>query len=262
MNTGAVRVGTSGFAFKEWKGPFYPADLKDDAMLEYYSGCYPTVEINNTFYRLPKEHVLEGWAAQVPEPFSFAIKASQRITHFARLRPQAATAVAFLLRNAATLGERLGPILFQLPPNLRKDLQLLQAFLALLPSGRRFTIEFRHESWFDEDVFAELRSHDIALCVAEAEDLDVRCPNVATASWGYMRLHRQDYDDTMLAEWRERVMQTSWSDAYVFFKHDYIDGAGPLAVDRFTAMINAGRGVGAAEAVLPRANSRESLVGR
>ena len=250
MNPGAVRVGTSGFAFKEWKGAFYPADLKDDAMLEYYSGCYPTVEINNTFYRLPKQHVLQDWAAHVPDGFLFAIKASQRITHFARLRPAAASAVEFLLRNTATLGARLGPILFQLPPALEKDLPRLQAFLALLPSDRRFTIEFRHESWFDEDVFAALRERDVALCIAEAEDVDVRCPNIATATWGYLRLHRQDYDDTMLLEWRDRVAQMSWSDAYVFFKHDYIDGAGPLAVDRFTAMVNAGRGVTANEAVL------------
>jgi len=240
MNPGSIRVGTSGFAFKEWKGPFYPADLKDDAMLEYYSGCYPTVEINNTFYRLPKEHVLEGWAAQVPEPFRFAIKASQRITHFARLKPGAASAVEFLLRNTATLGERLGPILFQLPPNLQKDLPLLQAFLARLPFDRRFTIEFRHESWFDEDVFAVLRAHDVAVCVAESEEF--HGPNVATASWGYLRLHRQDYTDSMLAEWQKTVAAHSWNDAYVFFKHDYIDGAGPLAVERFTGMIGAGPG--------------------
>jgi uncharacterized protein YecE (DUF72 family) len=253
-----VLVGTSGFAFKEWKGPFYPKDLKDDAMLEYYSGCYPTVEINNTFYRLPKEHVLQEWAARVPDTFSFAIKASQRITHFARLKPEAASALAFLLRNTSTLGTRLGPILFQLPPNLPKDLPRLQAFLALLPSDGRFTIEFRHESWFDDDVFTTLRAHDVALCVAEGEE-GVPTPNVATASWGYLRLHRQDYDDAMLAEWRHRVAAAAWSDAYVFFKHDYIDGAGPLAVDRFTAMVGAGA-VSAAQAVLPGAERTTARV--
>jgi uncharacterized protein YecE (DUF72 family) len=247
-----VLVGTSGFAFKEWKGPFYPDDLKDEAMLGFYSSRYPTVEINNTFYRLPKEHVLQDWAAQVPDTFTFAIKASQRITHFARLKPEAASALDFLLRNTATLGARLGPILFQLPPNLQKDLPRLQAFLALLPSDRRFTVEFRHESWFDEDVFAALRARDIALCIAEAED--IRCPNVSTASWGYLRLHRQDYDDTMLAEWQERVSARSWSDAYVFFKHDYIDGSGPLAVERFVKMVaSAPTGVRAADATLPSA---------
>jgi uncharacterized protein YecE (DUF72 family) len=244
-----VLVGTSGFAFKEWKGPFYPEDLKDDAMLGFYSGRYPTVEINNTFYRLPKEHVLQGWASQVPNQFTFSIKASQRITHYGRLKEGAAPALGFLLRNTETLGDRLGPILFQLPPNLQKDLPRLQAFLALLPVDRRFTIEFRHDSWFDEDVFAELRSHDVALCIAESAEF--HGPSVATASWGYVRLHRQDYTDPMLAEWQQRVAAQSWKDAYVFFKHDYIDGSGPLAVERFVKMVGAASGVvRASDAVL------------
>jgi uncharacterized protein YecE (DUF72 family) len=242
-----VLVGTSGFAFKEWKGPFYPKDLKDDGMLGYYAGRYPTVEINNTFYRLPKEHVLQDWASQVHDRFTFSIKASQRITHYGRLKAESvASALEFLLRNTATLGERLGPILFQLPPNMQKNLERLQGFLALLPRDRRFTIEFRHESWFDEDVFAALRAHDVALCVSESEELEG--VNVATASWGYMRLHRQDYTDAMLAEWQRTLGAHSWGEAYVFFKHDYIDGAGPLAVERFTRMV---LGVRAADAVLP-----------
>lgn len=232
-----VRVGTSGFAFKEWKGPFYPEDLKDDAMLGYYAGKYPTVEINNTFYRLPREHVLQDWASQVHDGFSFSIKASQRITHYARLKTDASSALEFLLRNTSTLGDKLGPILFQLPPNMQKNLERLQAFLTLLPRDRRFTMEFRHESWFDEDVFAALREHDVALCVGESEEFTG--VNVATASWGYLRLHRQDYTDAMLAEWQARLTAHTWSDAYVFFKHDYIDGAGPLAVERFVRMVNA-----------------------
>ncbi len=246
-----VLVGTSGFAFKEWKGPFYPEDLKDDAMLGFYSGRYPTVEINNTFYRLPREHVLQDWASQVPDAFSFSIKASQRITHYARLKPDAGSALDFLLRNTSTLGGKLGPILFQLPPNMQKNLERLQGFLALLPADRRFTIEFRHESWFDEDIFAELRAHDIALCISESEEFTG--VNVGTASWGYLRLHRQDYDDATLSEWQERVAVHSWKDTYVFFKHDYIDGAGPLAVERFARMIGAdARGVKASDATLPR----------
>jgi uncharacterized protein YecE (DUF72 family) len=252
MTPGAmtVRVGTSGFAFKEWKGPFYPEDLKDDGMLGYYASRYPTVEINNTFYRLPKEHVLQDWASQVDDRFTFSIKASQRITHYARLKPESASALEFLLKNTATLGTRLGPILFQLPPNLQKNVERLRDFLALLPAERRFTIEFRHESWFDEDVFAELRSRDVALCVAESDEF--RCPNVATASWGYLRLHRQDYTDPMLADWQKTVAAHSWNDAYVFFKHDYIDGAGPLAVERFTSLVGpAPSVVKASDAVLP-----------
>jgi len=251
MNT---LVGTSGFAFKEWKGPFYPSGLKDDAMLGYYSGRYPTVEINNTFYRLPKEHVLLDWASQVPDQFTFAIKASQRITHYARLKAGAADALGFLLKNTASLGDRLGPILFQLPPNLQKDSDRLRAFVALLPVDRRFTIEFRHESWFDEETFDALRARDIALCVSESAD--VVCPRVATASWGYLRLHRQDYTDPMLAEWQQYVAAQPWKDTYVFFKHDYIDGAGPLAVERFVGMIGSAPPlVRAVDAVLPSAVS-------
>ena len=224
-------AGTSGYAFKEWKGPFYPEDLKDDAMLGYYAGRFPTVEINNTFYRLPKEHVLLEWAAQVPESFTFSIKASQRITHHARLKPESADAVAFLLKNTAALGSRLGPILFQLPPNLKKDADRLKAFLATLPADRKFAVEFRHVSWFDDDVFDALRARNIALCVTEQPEF--ASPVVATASWGYARLHRFDYDATMLAAWAARVAAQSWTDAYVYFKHDEGVGSGPPAVDAF-----------------------------
>jgi uncharacterized protein YecE (DUF72 family) len=246
----SVLVGTSGFAFKEWKGPFYPEDLKDDAMLGFYGGKYPTVEINNTFYRLPREHVLQDWASQVADDFTFAIKASQRITHYARLKPDAGSALEFLLRNTSTLGAKLGPILFQLPPNLQKNIERLHGFLALLPRDRRFTIEFRHESWFDDETFDTLRAHDVALCVAESEEFTgVRVP---TASWGYLRLHRQDYDDTMLEDWQRYVAGQSWKDTFVFFKHDYIDGAGPLAVERFGRMVgHGGATVRAADATLP-----------
>ena len=249
-----VLVGTSGFAFKEWKGPFYPEDLKDDAMLGFYSGKYPTVEINNTFYRLPREHVLQDWASRVPDGFTFAIKASQRITHYARLKPDAASALGFLLQNTSTLGGKLGPILFQLPPNLQKNMERLQGFLALLPPERRFTIEFRHESWFDDETYDALRAHDVALCVAESEEFTG--VQVSTASWGYLRLHRQDYDDTMLETWQRYVVGQPWKDTFVFFKHDYIDGAGPLAVERFGRMIASTRdGVRAADATLPAASS-------
>src|SRR3954471_8615612 len=193
-----LRAGTSGFAFKEWKGSFYPSDLKDDGMLGYYASKFPTVEINNTFYRLPKEDVLQSWAAQVEEPFTFAIKASQRITHHARLKPECASAVEFLLKNTASLGTRLGPILFQLPPNLKKDLDRLRAFVDTLPADRRYTIEFRHESWFDDEVFDALRERDIPLCIIDQPEFS--SPQVATASWGYLRLHRFDYDESALGE--------------------------------------------------------------
>jgi uncharacterized protein YecE (DUF72 family) len=228
-----LRAGTSGFAFKEWKGPFYPEDLKDDAMLGFYAGTFPTVEINNTFYRLPKEAVLLDWASQVPESFTFAIKASQKITHFARLKPESQGAVEFLLKNTKVLGDRLGPILFQLPPNLKKDVPRLAAFLAFLPDDRRYTIEFRHETWFDDEVYDLLRARDIPACVTEQPEF--ASPVVATASWGYARLHKLDYTAAQLAEWAKRIAAMPWTDAFVYFKHDEGEGSGPPAVTTFTA---------------------------
>ena len=176
--------------------------------------------------------MLREWAAQVPEHFTFAIKASQRITHYARLKPECADTVDFLLKNTATLGDRLGPILFQLPPNMQKDLPRLRGFLGLLPPNRKFAIEFRHESWFDDDVVLALREHDVAMCLAEQEDF--KCPVHATASWGYLRLHRADYTDESLGEWARCIAAQTWSDAYVFFKHDEDGGgSGPTAVAAF-----------------------------
>jgi uncharacterized protein YecE (DUF72 family) len=226
-----ILAGTSGYAFKEWKGPFYPEKCPDDAMLGFYATRFPAVEINNTFYRLPKEHVLLEWASQVPEDFTFALKASQRITHHARLKPESAELVAYLLENSAVLGARLGPILFQLPPNLEKNLDRLRAFLETLPSDRRFTMEFRHESWFDDEVFAALRERDIAMCVSEQEEM--ASPLTSTARWGYLRLHRPNYDDAALSQWAARVTAQPWDEAYVFFKHDHANGSGPPAVDQF-----------------------------
>ena len=231
-----VRAGTSGFAFKEWKGPFYPSDLKDDSMLGYYASRFPTVEINNTFYRLPKEGVLQAWAAQVPESFCFAIKASQRITHFARIKPEAASAVEFLLKNTSSLGARLGPILFQLPPNLKKDVDRLRAFIAMLPADRKYTIEFREASWFDDDVYAVLRERDIPMCIIDQPDFS--SPVVSTASWGYVRLHRFDYDAAGLAHWRKTIASQPWSEALVYFKHDEGIGSGPPAVDAFRKVVD------------------------
>ncbi len=226
-----LRAGTSGYAYKEWKGSFYPEDLKADGFLNYYATRFPTVEINNTFYRLPREHVLQEWASQVPETFSFSIKASQRITHHTRLKPEGASAVEFLLKNTTILGGRMGPILFQLPPNLKKDAERLRTFLATLPADRRYTMEFRHESWFDDEVFEALKARDIPLVISEQDDF--AAPLVATASWGYARLHRFDYDGAALAAWAKKLNAQPWSEAYVYFKHDEGTGSGPPAVDAF-----------------------------
>ena len=230
-----ILAGTSGFAFKEWKGPFYPTDLRDDGMLGYYAGRFPTVEINNTFYRMPRESVLLDWASKVPEGFSFAIKASQRITHFARLKPEAIEHVEYLVRTAGALAERLGPILFQLPPNMKKDADRLRAFLEKLPEGRRYAMEFRHPSWFEDDTFDALREHRVAFVSIDQDDFSspVRC----TAPWAYLRLHRLDYSADALAQWAKTVKELGCTEAYVFFKHDHVpesSGSGPLAVEAFS----------------------------
>ena len=226
-------AGTSGYSFKEWKGSFYPADLKADGMLSFYATKFGTLEINNTFYRLPKESVLLEWASQVPDEFSFSIKASQKITHYTRLKAESESMVQFLLKNTTVLGSRLGPLLFQLPPNLKKDIPRLQNFLTYLPSDRRYTFEFRHESWWDEDVFTVLRDRDIAMCVSESAELT--CPVVCTATWGYLRLHKLDYSPDALSEWAKRVSSQNWSEAYVYFKHDEGEGSGPPAVEAFVS---------------------------
>src|SRR5688572_24042479 len=200
-----VLAGTSGFAFKEWKGPFYPEDMKDAGMLSFYAGKFPTVEINNTFYQLPKEKTLLDWASKVPEQFSFAIKASQRITHFTRLKPESAEVVDYLLKTVGVLGERLGPILFQLPPNMKRDDERLRTFLGRLPKDKRYAMEFRHVSWFDDVTFTALREHDVAFVVSEQEDF--ASPVLATASWTYMRPHRLDYGAEGFATWAGRLKE-------------------------------------------------------
>ena len=227
-------VGTSGYSYKEWKGTFYPEKLPEKEMLHFYSERFRSVEINNTFYRMPKASVLEHWAAEVPPDFKFVLKAPQQITHIQRLK-DAGDSVSHLLKVASTLKERLGPLLFQLPPYLKKDLPRLRDFLALLPSESCSAFEFRHESWFDPEVLGLLRDHKVALCVAEAED-GVQVPFESTANWGYMRLRRPDYADADLKAWGSRVLQQAWRAAFVFFKHEE-EGKGPLMAKRFLELI-------------------------
>lgn len=222
-------VGTSGYSYKEWKGNFYPKDLAAKKMLHYYAERFRTVEINNTFYRMPKPSVLEAWAQEVPADFKFVLKASQRITHFQRLA-DVSDSVSYLLETAGVLQERLGPILFQLPPNMKKDIPRLREFLGLLPPGRA-AFEFRHESWFGPEVFHLLRDHQAALCIAEAED-GIEVPFESTADWGYLRLRRPDYGDAELSVWLNRVQEQSWREAFVFFKHED-EGKGPQMATRF-----------------------------
>jgi uncharacterized protein YecE (DUF72 family) len=227
-------IGTSGYSYPKWKGNFYPAKLPAKQMLGYYAGRFRTVEINNTFYRPPTAAVVEAWASQVPADFRFALKAPQEITHIRRLR-DAGELVSALVGCAGALKEPLGPLLFQLPPNFAKDVSRLRDFLAQLPLRSRAAFEFRHQSWFDDEVFALLRDHRAALCVADAED-DLEVPFVTTADWGYLRLRRPDYDDAALTEWAARMQTQPWRDCFVYFKHEDA-GTGPRMASRLLELL-------------------------
>ena len=218
--TARLWVGASGYSYKEWKGSFYPDAIKPDAMLAWYAQRLSTVEINNTFYQMPKASVLEHWSEAVPEEFRFAIKASRRITHDARLKADAAAdSVAYLYRTLETLGGKRGPVLYQLPPFLKKDLPRLQEFLQVLPADHRAAFEFRNDSWFDDDVYAALQAAGAALCLSERED-DAPPPLVETATWGYVRLRLEEYSDADFAQWAERLRATAWQDVHVYCMHE------------------------------------------
>jgi len=212
-------AGASGYSFKEWKGTFYPADMKPDGMLAYYSARLPTVEINNTFYRMPKTEMLENWAQTAPAGFKFAIKASRRITHFGHLKPETADSVSFLYRALDALGEKRGPVLFQLPPVMKKNLERLTEFLKLLPQGHSAAFEFRNETWFSDYVYAALKGAGAALCLSERED-NAPPPLVETAPWGYVRLRLETYSDSDLEAWARKLEATGWTETYVYFMHE------------------------------------------
>jgi len=234
-------AGTSGFSYPEWKGPFYPAELAEHEHLAYYGARLPTVEINNTFYRMPRAEVLGRWAEQVPERFRFILKAPQRITHKSRLEGTA-DSVAYLWKTSASLGARRGPFLFQLPPYLRANLDKLRRFLSELPTGMRAAFEFRHESWTQPAIVDALREAGCALCIADndaAEDDAVEAPEppvVATADFGYLRLRRPAYSDAELDGWAERIRAQGdvWREVYVFFKHEDA-GVAPAMAQRMSA---------------------------
>lgn len=213
-------AGASGYSFKEWKGSFYPAGMKPEAMLPWYAERLPTVEINNTFYQMPRAAVLENWARMTPATFRFAIKASRRITHMSRLKADtAADSVAFLYKTLSTLGAKRGPVLFQLPPFIKKDLPRLSDFLALLPPGHGAAFEFRNGTWFSDDVYEALRTASAALCVSERED-GAAPPLVETAPWGYVRLRLETYSERDLEAWAKRLGQTAWRETFVYFMHE------------------------------------------
>jgi uncharacterized protein YecE (DUF72 family) len=231
-----IRVGTSGYAYKEWRGSFYPEKLKPAEMLRYYAERFSTVEINNTFYKLPERGTLERWAEQAPAGFVFVLKASQRITHRQRLSAESKETVDYLFDVASALGARLGPVLFQTPPFLKKDVARLRAFLDFLPQQRPAAFEFRHDTWRDDEVYEALRARNAALVCADTEESgETGAPIVPTADWGYLRLRRCDYDDQSLLPWVSRIRSQPWQRAFVFFKHEEGKPLAWPAIERFLA---------------------------
>lgn len=235
--TGKLYAGTSGFAFKEWKGPFYPEGTSDKKMLEFYSTILHTVEINYTFRRMPSESTLENWKVQALEGFQFTLKAPQRITHFKKLK-DTEDDVAEFVRRARLLGSRLGTILFQLPPTFKYERQVLEPFLASLPPVSRYAMEFRHESWKDDAAIDLLRAHKVAYCGADTEATPLERPLV-TAPHVYMRLRKENYEDEELAAWGGKVAKllADGTDVFCYFKHEG-GGVGPryaLALEKAAA---------------------------
>jgi len=229
-----IRVGTSGYNYPAWRGSFYPERLSAPRMLPYYAERLSTVEINASFYRMPTAKTVEGWAAATPPDFVFALKAPQRITHFARLSG-VEDAVRFFTETIRTLGGKLGPLLFQLPPSFRKDTARLAGVLGQLSPDLRVAWEFRHPSWFADDVFALLAERDAALCIVDAEE--GRTPDVATASWGYVRLRDRAYTGSELESWAASLARPAWRDAFAYFKHED-SGLGPALAADLAALIN------------------------
>lgn len=228
-------VGTSGYSYKEWKGSFYPEKLAAKDMLSYYAERLKAVELNNTFYRMPQQTMVDSWKEQVPDDFRFSVKASQRITHFKRLK-EADAETKFMLDTVSGLGDRLGVVLFQLPPNMKKDIERLESFLTHLPIDLRATFEFRHPTWFDDDVLDLLRSHNRALCVSDTDDLPVSHID-KTADWGYLRLRRVNYSQPDLKNWIKRIKAQDWTTTFVFFKHED-EGTGPKLAAEFIKLFN------------------------
>ncbi len=231
----AVLIGTSGYNYPEWRGSFYPSSFPAAKMLPYYAERFRTVEINYTFYRMPNAKTIAGWDAATPAGFCFALKAPKRVTHDARLK-DVDEPLRYFLDTARVLGPKLGPILFQLPPNFKKDLPRLGDLLAQLPPDLRYALEFRHPSWFEDDVYARLGGKNAALCIADTEKGTT--PLVATADFGYFRLRDEGYGEADLGEWSETVKRLGarWQDTFIYFKHEE-SGVGPALAARLGALL-------------------------
>ena len=223
-------VGTSGYSYKEWKGSFYPEKISPKDMLAYYASRLHAVELNNTFYRMPKPELIESWKGQVPEDFRFSVKAPQTITHFRRLK-DAGPQTRIMLKTVSALEERLGAVIFRLPEAMKKDLKRLESFLKILPAGTPAVFDFRHPTWFDDDVVALLRSQKRVFCVSDIEELP-ESYGYKTADWGYLRLRRVRYSEAELVEWLKRIKAQKWKATYVFFKHED-EGTGPKLAEQF-----------------------------
>ncbi|HTZ51310.1 MAG TPA: DUF72 domain-containing protein [Spirochaetia bacterium] len=215
-----LRIGTSGYSYKEWKGSFYPEDLKAADMLAFYARNLGTVEINATFYRLPTRKLVEGWASQVPDGFRFVLKVSQKITHFKRLKG-VEEETGFLVECASLMGDKLGALLVQIPPNFKRDDERLAAFLSLLPAGMKAALEVRNESWHSPEVYRLLEQRGVALVFSQTDE-EPEPRVVRTAPWGYLRLRKMSYTPQELTEWSRRIADTGWDEAFVFFKHEQI----------------------------------------
>ncbi len=242
-----IHVGTSGYSYPEWRGTFYPERFPPAGMLPYYAERFRTVELNNTFYRMPSGKTIAGWNQDTPEGFVFALKVPQRISHFARLR-DIADPLRYFLDTARGLEAKLGPLLLQLPPNFRKDTDRLDTCLALVPPPARMAVEFRHTSWLDEEVYALLRARNTALCLADTEESTT--PAVVTADFGYLRLRDRAYTREELLGWAATAARAEWRDAFVYFKHEE-SGTGPALARELVGLLAAAGGHSAVPGAAP-----------
>ena len=232
-----IFVGTSGYSYKEWQGRFYPAKIAPREMLRFYAARLATVEINNTFYHMPTEGVLESWGDQVPDDFVFAFKAPQIITHLKRLKNVEAE-IEYFFSVLPILDRQLGPVLFQFPKSFPVDRPRLEAFLALIPGNISCAFEFRSPSWLEDEILDLLRARGLSLCTADADE-NPAAKVISTAPWGYLRLRRSDYTEADLSQWLERIRAQKWEKAFIFFKHEGL-AKGPELALRFRELVDSG----------------------